>query len=269
MNSVDTELEDWRALCLFETRPAERAEIVGGIATALGTVILAPLILALASLVAGSLRSQPTIDPADIEVVETRFVKLGRPLDPQRLPDRDVPQVQPEAAAPTTTEEPQAPATEKPSPSNLPSKEEAAPAADDLLNQLSERAGALADSNQSGAETEGHADGIAEGQELEDLQNLYHGKLYAYFRKGWQAPTQISDSDLQKLSCVVDIEISEDARMQSFKIARPSGNEAFDESVQTRMTQALDAALPSPPDNVAKQFLGQIVSLRFLGRHLR
>ena len=269
MSPLEAEVDDWRALSLFEKRPAERAEVIGGIATASATLLLVPAVLALATWVSGAIGSRPAAVPAQLEVVETRFVKLGRPLDPKRLPDRDVPVAQPEAASPTTTEEAQAPEAKNVKPAASPTDDDNAPATNDLLNELSKSAGAIAEDSRAGTETEGHEDGIAEGEELEDLQNLYLGKLYSFFRRGWQVPTSISDAVLERLSCVVEVEITENAEVSSFRIVRPSGNDPFDQSVNTRMAQTVDATLPPPPNNVAGEFLGQTISLRFFGRHAR
>jgi len=140
---------------------------------------------------------------------------------------------------------------------------------DDLLSQLGQRAGAISDLTK-GPELEGDPDGIVEGTEAtgDELQ-IYLGKLYSYFRRGWQVPTVISDEELQKLACVIELSITKDGRIGEYEVKRPSGNEAFDESVRRRMDQAEGAQLPGPPESVANRIYGETISLRFFGRHAR
>ena len=67
---------------------------------------------------------------------------------------------------------------------------------DDLLSQLGERAGAISDLTK-GPELEGDPEGIAEGTKASgDEVEIYIGKLYSYFRRGWQVPTVITDCPL-------------------------------------------------------------------------
>jgi outer membrane biosynthesis protein TonB len=140
---------------------------------------------------------------------------------------------------------------------------------EDLLSQLGERAGAISDLTK-GPELEGDPDGIVEGTKATgDELEIYLGKLYSYFRRGWQVPTQLSEEDLQKLACVIELSITENGRIGEFEVSRPSGNEAFDESVRRRMSQAEGSDLPVPPESVANRVLGKTISLRFFGRHAR
>ncbi len=140
---------------------------------------------------------------------------------------------------------------------------------EDLLSQLGERAGAISDLTK-GPELEGDPDGIVEGTKASgDELEIYLGKLYSYFRRGWQVPTQISDEELQKLACVVELSVTEDGRVGEYEVTRPSGNEAFDQSVRRRMSQAEGSDLPEPPELVANRVFGETISLRFFGRHAR
>ena len=140
---------------------------------------------------------------------------------------------------------------------------------DDLLSALGERAGAISDMRK-GPELEGDPEGILEGTKSEgDEKDIYLGKLYSYFRRGWQVPTVISADELKQLTCVVALDVTPDGRVGDYEIKRPSGNEAFDESVRRRLSQAEGAALPEPPESVADQVLGETISLRFFGRHAR
>ena len=138
-----------------------------------------------------------------------------------------------------------------------------------MLSQLGERAGAISDLTK-GPELEGDPDGIVEGTKASGTEEeIYLGKLYSYFRRGWQVPTLISDDELAKLACVLELSITSDGRVGEYEITRSSGNEAFDESVRRRMSQAEGAKLPAPPESVADRVLGETISLRFFGRHAR
>jgi len=211
------------------------------------------------------------LPPPTIEVIETRFVRLGKRKEPRRLPSKEIPDVQQTAPVPQAPEsEPMAavPTADKDKGLAKP-KEKRKERDEDLLSQLGERAGAISDLTK-GPELEGDPDGIVEGTKATgDELEIYLGKLYSYFRRGWQVPTQLSDEDLQKLACVIELSITEDGRVGEFEVNRPSGNEAFDESVRRRMSQAEGSALPGPPESVANRVFGKTISLRFFGRHAR
>jgi len=267
---------DWRALSLLETEQPTPLEIAGGIAFALAVFISLPLLVLLSGYLLGGLQGlfatpNDELLPPPIEVIETRFVRLGKKRPQRRLPSKEVPAAQQSAAVPTAPDSDAA----VPVPSSKPEKGLATPKEkrpkqqDDLLSALGERAGAISDMRK-GPELEGDPEGILEGTKSEgDEKDIYLGKLYSYFRRGWQVPTVISAGELEQLSCVVALEVTEDGRVGDYEIKRPSGNEAFDESVRRRLSQAEGAELPKPPDSVADQVLGEIISLRFFGRHVR
>ncbi|MGB8332232.1 MAG: cell envelope integrity protein TolA [Polyangiales bacterium] len=271
-----TEASDWQALSLLETEQPTLMEIAGGVGFTLGVFVAIPALALLSALVFGEMRSifGTTVDdlpPVPIEVIETRFVRLGKRKEPRRLPSKEVrdaeqtapvpqaPESEPIAAVPTGKQEK---GLAKP-------KETRKERDEDLLSQLGERAGAISDLTK-GPELEGDPDGIIEGTKSSgnDLE-IYLGKLYSYFRSGWQVPTLITDEELQKLTCVIELSITKDGRVGAYEVTRPSGNEAFDESVRRRMAQAEGADLPAPPDSVANRILGETISLRFFGRHAR
>ena len=91
--------------------------------------------------------------------------------------------------------------------------------------------------------------------------------LYSYFRRGFRTPTSIPTEELQKLTCVLELSITEDGRVEGYEITRPSGNESFDAAVRRRVDDAEGAELPTPPASIANQVLGNTISLRFFGRH--
>lgn len=270
------EVSDWRALSLLETEQPTLAEIAGGIAFTIVSFVGIPVLAILSAFLFGGMESLfgagvDDLPPPTIEVIETRFVRLGKRKEPRRLPSKEIPDVQQTAPVPQAPEsEPMAavPTADKDKGLAKP-KEKRKERDEDLLSQLGERAGAISDLTK-GPELEGDPDGIVEGTKATgDELEIYLGKLYSYFRRGWQVPTQLSDEDLQKLACVIELSITEDGRVGEFEVSRPSGNEAFDESVRRRMSQAEGSALPGPPESVANRVFGKTISLRFFGRHAR
>jgi hypothetical protein len=271
-----TEASDWRALSLLETERPTLMEVLGGVGFALAVFAAIPALALLSAYVFGGMQSifgssVDDLPPVPIEVIETRFVRLGKRKEPRRLPSKEV------RAAEQTAPTPQSPESEPMAavPSGRQEKGLAKPKEkrkereEDLLSELGERAGAISELTK-GPELEGDPEGIVEGTKSSgDELEIYLGKLYSYFRRGWQVPTLITDEELQKLTCVIELSITEDGRVGDYEVKRPSGNEAFDDSVRRRMTQAEGAELPAPPDSVAKRILGEKISLRFFGRHAR
>ncbi|MGB5220471.1 MAG: energy transducer TonB [Polyangiales bacterium] len=270
------EVSDWRALSLLETEQPTAIEIAGGVGFALAAFVALPALVLLSGFLLGGMQAIFGIGPDDlppppIEVIETRFVRLGKQRPQRRLPSKEVPAAQQSARAPAAPESEAA----APVPSGNQEKGLAKPKKkrerqdEDLLATLGQRAGAISDLRK-GPELEGHEEGIVEGTKATgDETDLYLGKLYTYFRRGWQVPTLIPDDELQKLTCVIELSITDDGRVGGYEVTRPSGNEAFDDSVRRRVNQAKGADLPDPPESVAKQVLGETISLRFFGRHAR
>ena len=267
---------DWRALCLLETEQPTLTEIAGGIGFALAAFITIPALALLSGFLLGGMESifggaVDDLPPPAIEVIETRFVRLGKRKEPRRLPSKEIPDAQQTAPVPQAPDsEPMAAVpTGKKEKGLAKPKDKRNERDEDLLSQLGERAGAISDLTK-GPELEGDPDGIVEGTKASgDEVEIYLGKLYSYFRSGWQVPTLITDEELQKLACVIEVSITKDGRVGDYEVKRPSGNEAFDDSVRRRMSQAEGAELPSPPESVANRVLGETISLRFFGRHAR
>lgn len=268
---------DWRALSLLETEQPTLTEIFGGVGFTIAAFVLTPALAMLSAFLLGGMEnlfdsSIDALPPEPIEVIETRFVRLGKKKSPRRLPSKEIPQAQqaaPVAAAPDAEPVGAAAPSSRNEKGLAKPKKRRQQSDEDLLSQLGARAGAISDLTK-GPELEGDPDGIAEGTKSSGTdRELYVGKLYSYFRRGWQTPTLLTDAELAKLACVVELSITEDGRVGGYEITRPSGNEAFDESVRRRLDQTDGAKLPAPPDSIAKRVLGGSVSLDFVGRHAR
>ena len=273
---VRADADDWRALSLLETEQPTPSEIAGGVGFAFAAFVLLPSLVILSGFLLGGMEAlfdlgARDLPPPPIEVIETRFVRLGKQRPQRRLPSKEIPAVQQSSRVPT------GPDSDAVAPVSSDKKERGLAKPDkkrqrqddDLLAQLGQRAGAISDLRK-GPELEGHEEGIIEGTKATgDEKDLYLGKLYSYFRRGWQVPTLIPVDELQKLTCVVELSITEDGRIGDYEVSRSSGNEAFDDSVRRRLSQAEGAELPAPPESIAKQVLGETISLRFFGRHAR
>jgi TonB family protein len=270
------DLSDWRALSLLETEQPTAIEMAGGVGFALAAFVALPALVFLSGFLLGGMQAifgivPDELPPPPVEVIETRFVRLGKQRPQRRLPSKEVPAAQQSARAPAAPDSDMAvpvPSGQNEKGLAKPKKKRQRPD-EDLLATLGQRAGAISDLRK-GPELEGHEEGIVEGTKATgDETDLYLGKLYTYFRRGWQVPTLIPDEELQKLTCVVELSITEDGRVGDYEVTRSSGNEAFDDSVRRRLNQAKGADLPEPPESVAKQVLGETISLRFFGRHAR
>ncbi len=267
---------DWRTLCLFETERPTFIEIAGGVGFAFGAFVAIPLLALLSALLLGAMQSvfgtsTAELPPPPIEVMETRFVRLGKKKPPRALPSKEI------AEAPQQAPVPEAPMSDpvaavptgKAQKGMTKPKDKRDKPQDDLLSQLGQRAGAISDLSK-GPELEGDPDGIAEGTMATGTdREIYIGKLYSYFRRGFRTPTSIPTEELQKLTCVLELSITEDGRVDGYEITRPSGNESFDAAVRRRVDDAEGAELPTPPASIAKQVLGNTISLRFFGRHFQ
>lgn len=267
---------DWRALCLLETEHPSLAEVFGGVGFAFGAFIAIPGLALLSAFLLGGLQavfgtSTAALPPPPIEVIETRFVRLGKKKPPRALPSkemREAPQRAPVPAAPESEPVAVAP-TGKNERGMAKPKEKRDRSDQDLLSQLGERAGAISDLSK-GPELEGDPEGIVEGtKDTGTDREIYIGKLYSYFRRGFRTPTSIPEEELQKLTCVLELAITQDGRVAGYEITRPSGNESFDAAVRRRVDQAEGAELPAPPASIADQVLGNTISLRFFGRHFQ
>jgi TonB C terminal len=238
---------------------------VGGVLAALSAHLLVPgaVVLALAFLSASGLAKQtrPTIDPE--RIVEARFVKLGKKLDPKKLPNRKVPM--------KTTAPPQGVAVSKvmepPKPEKPPEERPPEPPEEDLLTRLGDRAQAFAEIAEQ-QEQEGDPGGIAEGTETEARAgDLYRGQLVSFFKRGWTIPTTLDDTS--HLVTRAAVEITAGFHVGAHEIVKSSGNALFDQSVEDRFNElrAQGTTLPEPPPEVADQFSGTwSVEINFIGR---
>lgn len=247
--------------------------LLGGTVVMVGVPILILLFSAL-GFVADEVRdairdededARPSILEED-DVIEARFVQLGRDfLD--ELPNREVPRLS--TTPPRPGEVPtEATPTERAPPIERPQVRPPPDAVPDLLTRIGDRAQAFAEIAEE-REREGNPEGIEEGTEREaTLGDLYRGRLYSFFRRGWSIPTTLTRDEAADLTAMANVEIGQNLEIVSFSIIRSSGNALYDQSIAEQLTrlQATDQHIPPPPEEVAEQYIGRPIAVRFHGR---
>ena len=200
------------------------------------------------------------------DIIEARFVQLGRDFEDE-LPNRQVPRLSttpPEPAAVPTEETP----VERAEPRERPPEPPPPDAVEDLLQRIGDRAQAFAEIAEE-REREGDPEGLEEGTETEATEgNIYRGRLYSFFRRGWSIPSTLSRDEAAGLTAIANVQIGQDLELASFSLRRGSGNAVFDQSILEHLTrlQATDQHVPPPPEDVADQYVGQSIAVRFHGR---
>ncbi len=250
--------------------------IVGGLVSSVLIPLLFAALVVLCALVAVALGHAAGLvidEPAEPEhvleeddVIEARFVRLGRDFD-RELPNREV-----HVLSTAPPEPSQVPTEDTPEQTEQPTQHiEHRPAntVDDLLQRLDDRA-EIFEEMADREELEGSPDGIEEGTETEATEgDVYRGLLYSFFRRGWTIPTTLSRDEARTLSATVNVQIGPDLSIVSFAVrGSGSGNPLFDDSILQQLTrlQASGQHVPPPPEEVADEYIGQRIAVRFHGR---
>lgn len=227
----------------------------------LAKTMLSVLVLATANID----KSAPSI--REEHVIEARFVKLGEKRDPRKLPNRRVPikSTAPDNKTVVSKNMNPDPPKSKPDAGTRPRRAE-----EDLITRLGDRAQAFAEIAER-REQEGDPEGVEWGTETEGRAgDIYRGKLYVFFKRGWTIPSTMSESEVESLVTKVTVQITPQRLIGSFEIVGGSGEPLFDQSVVDNLQRLREshAEIPEPPEEVAHQFLGQKITLRFKGRDL-
>jgi hypothetical protein len=206
-----------------------------------------------------------------IAVAITPVLKLGSKT-PGKLPSqwqRRQPvaaKTQPQAALPSTQAEktPEAiPKTSVPDASVAPVALDAAPPEPANLTASVEAGSTAAPSS-----TEGSEQGAANGTETDPLKgraaDMYRAQLAGWFMARFQIRGKIPFSILKTLHASVTVNITDDRKVGSFTIVKPSGNDTFDDEVRATLTRAQQggAELPGPPP-MYPEFLRQSLPVGF------
>ena len=119
-------------------------------------------------------------------------------------------------------------------------------------------------------EEEGSPDGIKEGTATEaKLGDIYLGKLKVFFQKGWSVPNVVQNKD--KLTTIVSVKVSDDGHVVGVEVQNPSGDAYFDQSTVDAVTALIQASaqLPEPPPEIAQNYYGQTIAVRYRGSDAR
>lgn len=260
---------DVRPRSLFDrARPTPGQLAAGAVVAFVVHVVLPVLTLAvLGALTAVGLLAtdEPETELPPVEqVIQARFIQRGEIIDPRQLPNRQVPIMR------TDTPEP---GPSKRTPTEAVPREQRERQRDsvaDALQRLSNDAQIFAEREERRVQ-EGDPDGVEGGDRQASEGDLYAGRLQLFFRRGWQVPTTINREVVRGLVTVASVEVGADLRVTSFRVTRSSGNPDFDLSVEQQLQRLVDsqAVIPPPPEEVASQYVGRGVTVRFNGRDAR
>lgn len=261
--SVPVPVEDQRPPSLLKRRHIDARMALGGVFGVLGAHLLIPGAIAgiVAFLAATGIGRTAPHDIKEDRVVEAKFVKLGKPLDPKKIPNRKVPV--------KTTAPPQGVVVSKNPDPPKPKKEVPPPpkAEEDLLARLGDRAQAFAEIAEK-KEEEGDPQGVEGGTETQaKAGDLYRGQLVMFFKRGWTIPSTLGDTS--KLTTRARVEITADRKVGPHEIVKSSGEPLFDQSVDDRFNElrSLGTTLPEPPPEVRSQFEGTwTLDVNFIGK---
>jgi TonB C terminal len=239
---------------------------------ALGVMLaLAVHVVPLAVLTTRAVRTHRTetdaLPPPPPPVIAASLLKRGALRDPQRLPDRVVPQER------TAKHEELTASRETPRSAPL----DAGPPPPERTKD-SDLANLIAHSDPFAEVPRvqpdvGHALGVDAGRET-DPANVHAGDLYAetlaeFFRTQWAIPSVITPGNARKLCAVFRLRLG--ATMQVTDVVREaqrsSGSELFDDSVRSMLLELKEqrTPLPPPPSASAAAYRNMTVDLTFSG----
>jgi TonB family protein len=261
--------DEERPPSLLTRRPIEPSVLFLGFMMAVGAHLLIPtfllasqwLLVLLGLAIPVGERERPAPPP---DVIAAEFVKLGKPFDPTKLPQRKVPPVvkrRPDGVVVSKD------AQEKPKVEED-KKEKPKESQDSLLDNLVDRTKDFAEDVVT--EEEGDPNGIAEGTAKEaKLGDLYLGKLKVFFQRGWSVPNVVQDVD--KLTTIASVSVSDDGHVEAVEIQSPSGDALFDQSALDAVSALIqsNAQIPEPPPEIAQNYYGKSLPVRFRGSDAR
>ena len=196
-------------------------------------------------------------------VVAATLLKLGKPLDPSKLPDRLVPRQRtaPKQDLTASREDP----TKR--------RDAGAPpplAKDSDILSLIQKSDPFAEDAGKTRPDEGHLNGIDGGTETDPNKvkagDMYAAMLKKYFQDRWQIPTVISQGEANRLCATYQINIDQMMRIWHVRGTpiKSSGNDLVDDSARTMLQKLLDdrSPLPQPPPEVAENYRRRTVNLQ-------
>ncbi len=201
-------------------------------------------------------------------VIAASLLKLGKPIDPSKLPDRLVPRARtaPQHDVVASREEP----TKKETPDAGPTPPNTQPSD---IQRLIAKSDPFAEDGGKSRPEEGNPNGIAGGTETDPNKvhagDMYAAKLGQFLHDRWQYPTVISQGEANAL-CVI-FQVSVGPRMNLWHLrespVHKSGNDLFDDSAREMLQKLVDTGtpLPEPPPEVADLYRGRVVNIALAG----
>lgn len=261
---------DERPPSLLERKPLSATAVALGAAFAVGAHVLVPLLVLASQWLLVQLglaipveeRQRPLVPD---NVIAAEFVRLGKPLDPKKLPNRQVPPVakeKPDGVA--VSKNPRENTAEK----KPEEKKEKVDAQKSMLDNLIDRTKDFAEDVEY--EREGDPNGLREGTATEAREgDLYRGQLLLFFRRPWTVPNVVQNTSSK--SCVVSVSVASDGRLKSVAVSKSSGDPLFDQSAIDAVESLIraNAVLPEPPAALRDAFYGTTIGVNFDGRNAR
>lgn len=202
-------------------------------------------------------------------VVQAALLKLGKPLDPKKLPDRFVPQQRtaPKKQITASQEEPGKKQQDAGAP--VPNAQDS-----DIANLVNKSDPFAEDAGRRQPE-EGHPGGIDGGTET-DPNKVRAGDMYAtqlgqFFGQHLTVPSVISVGDERRLCAIYEINLGKNMVIWHVRNSpvKGSGNELFDDAARTMLLKLLDdkTPLPQPPIEVDELYRGRRIQIVVTGRN--
>jgi hypothetical protein len=200
-------------------------------------------------------------------VIQASLLKLGKPLDPKRLPDRIVPKQR------TAPKKQIIASREDPAKTRDAGAEPPPNTQDSDIENLIAKSDPFAEDAGKTRPEEGRLEGVDGGQETDPNKvragDAYAALLGAFFAQQHTIPTVISVSEARRLCAVFEVQIGKNMVIWYVKNTpvKSSGNELFDDSARGMLNKLLDdkRALPPPPPEVEELYRGRRVQLVILG----
>jgi hypothetical protein len=199
-------------------------------------------------------------------VVQATLLKLGKPLDPKRLPDRLVPQARtaPKREAVASREDPGKTQDAGPPPPN---------AQESDIQNLIAKSDPFAEDPSKARPEEGHELGVDGGTETDPSKvragDMYAARLGAFFAERLTIPTVISVGEARRLCATFKVRLGRNMTIWHVQQSpvKSSGNELFDDAARSMLLKLLDdkSALPEPPKEVDELYRARALALSIQG----
>jgi hypothetical protein len=196
-------------------------------------------------------------------VVAATLLKLGKPLDPNKLPDRIVPKQRtaPKQDLVASADDP------------VHKRDAGAPvlnAKDDDLKRLIDKSDPFAEDAGKQRPEIGDPRGLDSGTEPDPNKvkagDMYAAQLAQFFKEQWNVPSVISQGEANRLCVTMQVNIDRMMRVWHVRDApiQKSSNDLYDDSARTMLQKVMDAhtSLPQPPPEVAELYRGRTVNLK-------